>query len=175
MTARLRAVGGAGGLRLKIAEGRFHVMAGEIYITRGPVRLDTTLGSCIAVTAWHPQLKIGAMTHYLLPEPGHAEKRKPDGYYGCYALAEVVLELSRHALLRNFQFGIFGGGSLIGRDIWDSSIAHRNIDFARRWAAQHRIHFGRESVGETDCRRVSFDLDSGVIDLKVYHMERGAQ
>jgi chemotaxis protein CheD len=175
MNAWLGAANGAGGIRLKIREGHFHVMAGEIYITQGPLRLDTTLGSCVAVTAWHPQFKVGAMTHYLLPEPGRAEKRKPDGYYGCYALSQVVLELSRQAPLRNFQFGIFGGGSLIGRDMWDSSIAHRNIDFARQWAARHRIHFHQESVGNTDCRRVSFDLSSGLIDIKVYHMERSTK
>lgn len=160
---------------LKIGEGHFHVMAGEVYITHGPVRLDTTLGSCIAVTAWHPNLKIGAMTHYLLPEPGHAEKRKPEGYYGCFALARVVLELSRKAPLQGFQFGIFGGGSLIGRDLGDSSVAQKNIRFARHWAAQHRIVFMLESVGDSDCRRVSFDLVSGVIDVKVYHMERTAK
>lgn len=147
-------------------------MAGEIYITHGPVRLDTTLGSCIAVTAWNPELKLGAMTHYLLPEPGRSEKQKPEGYYGCFALARVVAELSRRAPLRNFQFGVFGGGSLIGRDLGDSSISQKNIRFARHWAKQHCIEFTRESVGDSDCRRVSFDLFSGSIDVKIYHMER---
>jgi chemotaxis protein CheD len=157
---------------LKIREGHFHVMAGEIYITQGAVRLDTTLGSCIAVTAWHEKLRLGAMTHYLLPEPGHHDKRKPDGYYGQYALDMVAKALSRRAPLAQFRFGMFGGGSLIGRDLWDNSVAQRNILFARNWARRHGVVFVQESVGNSDCRRVSFDLSTGRINVTVHHMER---
>jgi len=157
---------------LKLSDDHFHVMAGEIHIGRGAVRLDTTLGSCIAVTAWHPMLKVGAMTHYLLPEPGHVERRKPDGYYGCFALAAIVADLGRQAPLRQFQFGVFGGGSLIGRNPLDDSVAQRNIRFAMTWAEQHRLSFRWQSVGNADCRRVSLHIATGYIDLKVYHMER---
>ena len=30
-------------------------------------RIRTILGSCVAVTFWHPGLRLGAMCHYLLP------------------------------------------------------------------------------------------------------------
>ena len=34
------------------------------------VRMRTLLGSCVAVTFWHPKLRVGAMCHYLLPALG---------------------------------------------------------------------------------------------------------
>jgi chemotaxis protein CheD len=40
---------------------------GEYAFGDAQTRIRTLLGSCVAITFWHPVLKTGAMCHYLLP------------------------------------------------------------------------------------------------------------
>lgn len=75
---------------LHIGSNVYFVMAGDIYVGQAPECLKTTLGSCIALTAWHPVLKVGGMCHYLLSKPSRGEKKKPAWYYGDSALQELA-------------------------------------------------------------------------------------
>ena len=63
---------------------------GELYAGRRPLRIRTILGSCVAITLWHPGTLMAAMCHYVLaarlredPVPG---PRDCDGRYGTDAL-----------------------------------------------------------------------------------------
>jgi chemotaxis protein CheD len=54
----------------------------EIYLQPGEYfwggernRVKTLLGSCVAICIWHPRLKIGGMSHCLLPSRGHGGPR----------------------------------------------------------------------------------------------------
>ena len=40
---------------------------GEFHFGHARTRIKTILGSCVAITMWHPILRIGGMCHYLLP------------------------------------------------------------------------------------------------------------
>ena len=42
---------------------------GEFYFGDKETRIRTLLGSCVAITLWHPQKLIGGMCHYMLPSP----------------------------------------------------------------------------------------------------------
>jgi len=41
---------------------------GDWWFGGGDTRARTVLGSCIAITLWHPQLRVGGMCHYMLPQ-----------------------------------------------------------------------------------------------------------
>jgi hypothetical protein len=56
--------------------------------------LRTLLGSCVAITLWHPTRRIGGMCHFLLPERKRRTNEPPDGRYGDEAVAEMVKVLS---------------------------------------------------------------------------------
>ena len=40
---------------------------GEFYFGDAATRIRTLLGSCVAITLWHPARMIGGMCHYMLP------------------------------------------------------------------------------------------------------------
>ncbi len=40
---------------------------GEFFFCESNCQIHTLLGSCIAITLWHPILKIGGMCHFVLP------------------------------------------------------------------------------------------------------------
>jgi hypothetical protein len=57
---------------------------GEFYFGDHETRIRTLLGSCVAITMWHPRLRIGGMCHYLLPmHRGRSGKTELDGRGGC--------------------------------------------------------------------------------------------
>ena len=92
------------------------VHPGELYFGTAYTHIRTLLGSCVAVTAWHPKLKVGGLCHYLLTEPkqknastqGKISAR--DYRYAQNALLEMRLAMLRVSNPKEFQIGLFGGG-----------------------------------------------------------------
>ena len=48
---------------------------GDFYFGEAGTRIRTLLGSCVAITLWHPILHIGGMCHIMLPERGERSHR----------------------------------------------------------------------------------------------------
>ena len=42
------------------------LMPGEHFVGDARHRIRTLLGSCVSITLWHPQRRVGAMSHFLL-------------------------------------------------------------------------------------------------------------
>ena len=66
-----------------------YVMAGAL------CRITTLLGSCVAITLWHPARRVGAMSHFLLASRGPRKRNQLDGRYGDEALALMLEQLTR--------------------------------------------------------------------------------
>ena len=47
-----------------------YLPAGKFHFGGGNVRVHTLLGSCVAITVWHPLKRVGGICHYLLPTRG---------------------------------------------------------------------------------------------------------
>ena len=52
--------------RLKSLPGHY-LKPGEMHLAMEPTVISTLLGSCVSVTMFHPQRRIGAICHGLLP------------------------------------------------------------------------------------------------------------
>ena len=50
------------------------LLPGEFHFGDQDDRIITLLGSCVAITLWHPEKRIGGMCHYMLPSPMYREK-----------------------------------------------------------------------------------------------------
>ena len=44
-----------------------YLKPGDVYVSRTPALVSTVLGSCISVTLFSPEARVGAMCHALLP------------------------------------------------------------------------------------------------------------
>ncbi len=116
---------------------------GEYAVAGADCVLRTLLGSCVSITLWHPKLRVGAMSHFLLARRGPRTSGPLDARYG-----EESLELMLDALAKEHVFPaqceakIFGGGNMfpdqnpggtihVGRD---------NGEAARRLLQDQGIH-----------------------------------
>lgn len=149
-------------------KNHFFVMVGDVCITTEPVQLFTTLGSCIAVCAWHSDKKVTAMCHYLLPEPKREYSNKPDHYYGSLALPYMQQQLQRQAPLSDYRFSIYGAGTLLFLDDDKRNVGKANIRCAEAWASENGIRFCEQLIGGSSCRVVRIDVASGEITVKTY-------
>lgn len=147
---------------------------GEWYFGAGYERLHTVLGSCVAMTAWHPILKVGGMCHYLLAnEPSHkrVELKGNDCRYAIHALTEMKKAMQAYAGIGEYQIGIFGGGDMFAYSS-PTSIGHDNIAFARQWLRREKLQPTQTDVGGRISRSLMLVMPTGEIQLKLYQMNQ---
>ena len=147
---------------------------GEFYFGGEKTRIRTLLGSCVAITLWHPRLHIGGMSHYMLssrPRP-----KKGDALNGRYAVE--VMEMFMRELKcsgtrpRDYQVKIFGGGRMFehrgkdGKAPNDVGISERNVRVGRELVTRYGFTFAAEDLGGNGHRNVVLDLWSGDVWVK---------
>jgi len=147
---------------------------GEFYFGEGKTRIRTLLGSCVAITLWHPTRLIGGMSHYMLPcRPAHRRKDAPlDGRYADEVMEMFVRELRRaNSKPAEFEVKIFGGGRMFehardGRRRAPVDISERNAQTGRELVSRYGFRFTAEDLGGRGHRNVMLDLWSGDVWVK---------
>lgn len=144
------------------------LLPGEWFFgTGGSVR--TLLGSCVAVTMWHPALLVGGMCHFVLPKSGRARGKVLDGRYGDQAI-DVLVQSAQRATPRllEFRVGLFGGGRMFSGKGSDDmpDIGQRNIETAHDLLDAHGLLIRQIDVGGSGHRNVALDLETGAIALR---------
>lgn len=141
---------------------------GEYYFGTCAVRIWTLLGSCVSMTFWHPQRKMGGMCHYLLPQRsgsiGQNHDQRLDGRYADEALALLFREMARQDTRpEEYHVKVFGGGNMFPNisAIRQSHVGENNVGFARRMIEENRLQCLVMHTGGSGHRKVIFDVCSG--------------
>jgi len=142
---------------------------GEFHFATAPTRIGTLLGSCVAVTVWHPQHRFGGMCHILLPGRQRPPGTLPDCRYADEAIERFVYALrSRRVTPASCQVKLLGGGSMFaGTSAGNMDVGGRNVEATRAALAACGFRVMREHVGGASRRRLTFDLASGHVWLAV--------
>jgi len=144
---------------------------GEYAVGDASCRIRTVLGSCISITLWCAPLRLGAMSHCLLPTRGRVgvggvrglALLELDARYADEALHLMLHELERrqvHAAACSAK--IFGGGNMFpaqrGAGV---RVGRRNGEAARKLLRSHGIEVVSESLFGDGHRQIAFDIASG--------------
>ncbi len=147
---------------------------GEIYFGGSECKIHTILGSCIAITLWHPERRVGGMCHFVLPTCANPQSLENNhrGLNGRYADQALKL-LEREAMrlkseLCEYQAKIFGGSNMLSSPTLneDQLIGNRNAEAAMLELSQKGIPLLVADVGETGYRRIIFDVEQGDVWVK---------
>lgn len=141
---------------------------GELWFGDDNMRVRTILGSCVAVTLWHPQRRIGGMCHYMLPTRGRRKGgQNLDGKYADEALDLLVREMieagSRPA---EYEAKLFGGGRMFHGMETSLHVPDNNVATARQLATRHGFRVVAQHLGGHGHRQVILDIWSGNAWLK---------
>ena len=155
---------------------------GDFYFGDEKTRIRTLLGSCIAITMWHPKLRIGGMCHYMLPQnrrkadpmkkmpPQNRRKADPgdnvlDGRYAVDAMQMFLNEIHRSRTKpADYQVKLFGGGRMFthtGKADRPISVSEQNVEFGHAIIKQYGFKLMADDLGGDGHRNIILDLWSG--------------
>ncbi|WP_342120728.1 chemotaxis protein CheD [Pseudoduganella sp. OTU4001] len=147
------------------------LLPGDYFVGDGQHRVRTVVGSCVAVTLWHPRMKVGAMAHFLLP--GDKRRRANPAAaatYGADAVPLLVKGLEQLQIpVRQCQAKVFGGGAMFGDLMRGSDVGRKNGDCARDLLQQHGITVVSESLYGEGHRQVIFNVRTGEVLCRQMH------
>jgi chemotaxis protein CheD len=147
---------------------------GGFFFGSSNCQIHTILGSCIAITLWHPKLQIGGMCHFVLPGRGAANNvisldSQSNGRYSDAAMLMFEREANRHGTnLKEYQAKIFGGSNMLTNSTLreDDLIGTKNTEAAIKHLTERGISLLVAHVGETGHRRIAFDVENGDVWVK---------
>ena len=149
---------------------------GELHFGDRTTRIRTMLGSCVALTVWHPQLLIGGMCHYLLPSRSSDAISELPGRYADEAIGRFLQEIRvARTRVEDYQMKIFGGGQMFhstGGPITD--IGQRNIEAALHLSRHHGFPVTARQLGGRGSMSLCFQIWSGDVWCKVQSPVKGA-
>ena len=147
---------------------------GEFYWGDAETRIRTILGSCVAVTIWHPRKRVGGMCHIMLPSRVQKQKIVPSaweysGRYADEALALMMQELSRFKIQSaDCQVKVFGGSNMFSHLRLKNShqIGDRNLEAVLQLLSGYGFTVHANHYGGNEARYVVFDVWSGDVWMR---------
>lgn len=162
------------------AKKDIYLMPGEFHFGGEDLRIMTLLGSCIAITLWHPKKLIGGMCHFMLPAPKIRENfQQLNGKYAQDAIAMFKHQMQETGTVASeYQVKIFGGGNMFSNEEIDISqctptyqgciesfdcknVSCKNKLIAPYLLKQHGFSVINQDLGGVEHRKVIFELWTG--------------
>ncbi len=159
-----------------------YLKAGELYVSEQPTVLLTVLGSCLTVTMFHPQSRIGGMCHGLFPTCSDAvcagDCAEGARYVDCAIRRMAHWFDARGIPRRQIEVKCFGGADLFNavrrlRHSSRLSVGRQNIQSAERVLAQEGFRLKVKDVGGSQGRKIYFYSHTGKVLLR--RLQRAAE
>lgn len=145
------------------------VLPGEYAATRDELVMVTVLGSCVAACIRDPDLGIGGMNHFMLPDQGRIELISNSARYGNYAMEILINHLVKLGARRNrLEAKVFGGGMVLAA-LASSHVGERNADFVVRYLKTENIPVLAKDLLDAYPRKVYFFPQTGRALVKKLH------
>jgi chemotaxis receptor (MCP) glutamine deamidase CheD len=146
----------------------------ELCVTDQPTVVRTVLGSCLAVTMFHPRLKISAICHALLPEPDmtDTEEEKPLNPYKYVnsVIPKMMAKMRNYGIaLNEIEVKLFGGADLLSSSeerIKNQPVGRLNVKTALNILEAEGLRVSVSDVGGTLGRKIFFYTHTGEVLLK---------
>jgi chemotaxis protein CheD len=146
------------------------VAIGGIEVSEDRTRVLVThgLGSCVAVMAWDPVIRIGGMLHFQLPSAALSPDRAKESP-GTFADTGIPLLFERMYMLgakkRDIVVKVAGGGSFHGEtDTFD--IGRRNYTMMRKIFWKNQVLIAAEDIGGNRSRTARLFVDTGQVTIQ---------
>ncbi len=144
------------------------LMPGQLYFGAKASKVRTLLGSCVAVTLWHPARKVGGMCHYLLPERKRTPGMPLDGRYGEEALFMLMESMKKTGTQAGeFECHLYGGADTMPDHLKSTlNVGERNIDKGWTLIDKYGLNLVGVDVGENVPRNVLLNFANGEVEMK---------
>ncbi len=127
------------------------------------------LGSCIGISLYDPQSKVGGLLHIMLPDSTQSRASENPAKFADTGIPLMVDEVVKLGAARSRLVAKIAGGSQMfafanATDIM--RVGARNADAVKRVLKELKIPLKAEDVGGNYGRTVQIDLQTGVYKVK---------
>ena len=139
------------------------------YVCRNPTILTCIgLGSCLAIALHDSTQHLGALAHAMLPSYHEGRDKSNPGKYVDTSIFLMVDELQEMGAKKRFIKAKLVGGAQMFSFISPNSldVGRRNIECAKETLKKEGIPIVAKDVGGKKGRTISFDLRTGIIEIK---------
>jgi chemotaxis protein CheD len=145
-----------------------NLLAGQLWFGHEAQSISTLLGSCVAITLWHPARRIGGMCHFLLPQRQRRPDLPRDGRFGDEALDMLVEAITRcGARCADFEAHLYGGADTMPDRVGAKlNIGERNVEQGWSLIEHHGFVLHGVDVGDQVPRHVSLTLATGEVAMR---------
>lgn len=142
--------------------------------TRGD-RLETLLGSCVAIILTDPRRTLGAMCHIVHPSGG-AGDASANTAYAANALNAMYKGLAAHGINpRMCEAYVYGGGNMFPSVVMSGRhVGQANADWALSALAQDGITVVQHDVGGSSYRRLAWTVGTCLPEVTSVNVEVAA-
>lgn len=145
------------------------LLPGQWYFGANGAIVRTLLGSCVALTLWHPHRHMGGMCHYLLPSRTRPATVGLDGRFAEEAVELLVSSMARTGTKPGeYLVDLYGGADTMPEQVHTHkfNIGERNIEKALELVDRYGFQLQTVDVGGNEPRNVTLDMKSGQVELK---------
>lgn len=152
------------GLLIKVGMADLNIAEG------GAVIKTTGLGSCVGLTLYDPQLRLGGMAHIMLPSSDIAREGQLNiAKYADTAVPELLNRLkSKGAVMKRLVAKMAGGAQMFafmgGSDTM--RIGPRNVEATKLMLEQFDIAVIGEDTGGNYGRTVELNTETGIFSIR---------
>ncbi len=145
-----------------------NLLAGQVYFGHRASELRTLLGSCVGVTMWNAQRRLGGMCHFLLPSRARAAGQGLDARFGEEAFEMLVTSIRRAGTQpTDYEVHLYGGADTLPDSTGVKfNVGERNIETGWSLIERHGFALANVDVGDHVPRNVSLSLADGTVQMR---------
>ncbi len=145
---------------------------GDYLFARIDEPVSIVLGSCVALMAWQPELRLTLATHIMLP--GRDPEDEQDLRYACAVLKRWTADLIDKGLsMHAFRLGLFGGSSQFFHcQQRELSVGYKNITCMHNELRRIGLTLNAEDTGGGIHRKLLFNGQNG--QYQIQYLDREA-
>lgn len=143
------------------------ILPGEYYVTGRDMLLVTVLGSCVSACIRDPQVGVGGMNHFMLPEGAESHNvLSTSARYGGYAMEVLINQMIKQGANRSrMEAKVFGGAAVL-RGFTTVTVGEDNSDFVMEYLQNERIRVVSQDLRGLYPRKVYFFPTTGRVLVK---------
>lgn len=145
------------------------ISPGGFYFGDDEDLIYTLLGSCVAVTMWHPLLHLAGMCHVILPVRG---KEESNTRFANCAIRNFIEDIDKfNTLPHEYEVGVYGGGNMFPslNKHYEDLIGVKNFKEIERLLLATGFNIKFKDVGGEVARKLTLNRITGGIILE--HVE----
>ncbi len=142
------------------------VCTGEVKTSdKGRILTASALGSCIAISIYDPQKRVGGMAHIMLPGRAPVNNSSNQSRYAENGIEDLIRQITSYGSnISRLHCIIAGGANVLKRE--DDTVCKMNIDSTLETLKEKGLKIDAYSLGGEMRRRIKFNIEDGIISCK---------